>query len=172
MLKVLFWHDIEGQINYPSARFENVVLPEWFDDPFVRWLIKEVDNTEVLSGYCLQSPVFGQIPPDKLSGGVKTLIMLYKDGIRVNLTKIGDNCQRGLLEIAKRRDIYVSCTCWHVDFEGLSVRALCLNDGCMINNSAEWVKKLTYWYSDYNDHWDTDYEPLLPDAVWKKNDIC
>lgn len=32
-------------------------------------MIKDIDDSEVLSGECINSPVLGQIPPERLSGG-------------------------------------------------------------------------------------------------------
>ena len=42
-------------------------------------MIRDVDQSEVVGEQLIQSPVLGAIPPAQLSGGVKTLILIYKD---------------------------------------------------------------------------------------------
>lgn len=42
-------------------------------------MIKDVDDSDVLSGECIKSPVLGQIPPERLSGGVKTLLLMLNE---------------------------------------------------------------------------------------------
>ena len=42
-------------------------------------IVREVDDSEVLSSECIQSPVLGQIPPERLSGGVKTLLLILNE---------------------------------------------------------------------------------------------
>lgn len=42
-------------------------------------MIKDVDKSEVVSDECIISPVLGQIPPERLSGGVKTLLLILNE---------------------------------------------------------------------------------------------
>ncbi len=58
--------------------FMSVLRHEWFEDPFVCQMIQEIDKTEVLGNGAFQSPVLGIISSDRLSGSVKTLIILYE----------------------------------------------------------------------------------------------
>jgi len=82
--------------------------PEWFEDPFVRRMIQEVDKTEVLGNGAFQSPVLGIISSDRLSGGVKTLIILYElPTIKLWGSACGDNCLNLMFEISKMHDITV-----------------------------------------------------------------
>ena len=41
-------------------------------------MIRDVDRSEVIGSNLIQSPVLGAISPVQLSGGVKTLILIYK----------------------------------------------------------------------------------------------
>jgi len=79
----------------------------WLDDPFVKNMIEDVDKSVVLSSECIQSPVLGQIPPTKLSGGVKALILMLKEDEIVWATACGDNCAKWIIEIAKMKDITI-----------------------------------------------------------------
>ena len=41
-------------------------------------MINDVDNSTYIDGLVITSPVLGPIPPERLYGGVKTLIMIYE----------------------------------------------------------------------------------------------
>ena len=43
---------------------------------FAREVIRKVDKSEVLDKQAIQSPVFGIISPERLSGGTKTLLLM------------------------------------------------------------------------------------------------
>lgn len=62
-----------------------------------------------MSGECINSPVLGQIPPERLSGGVKTLLlMLNESGKIFNASTCGDNCAKWILEIGKKKDLTIN----------------------------------------------------------------
>lgn len=80
----------------------------WFEDPFVKKIVKQIDKSDVISQYLIISPVLGPISYEKLSGGVKTLIMLYKKPeLKMWATSCGDNCMSLLFQIGKMQDITV-----------------------------------------------------------------
>jgi len=86
--------------------FEAEYEGSWLLNPVVKEMIADVDQSEVLDGELIKSPVLGLIPPTTLSGGVKTLIMAYYDDSRVyNLTSCGDNCAKWALKLAETKDI-------------------------------------------------------------------
>ena len=56
----------------------------------------------------IDSPVLGGISPRELSGGVKTLIAIYKVPNRFfNASACGDNCAKWILKIAEMQDITI-----------------------------------------------------------------
>ena len=72
-------------------------------------MIRDIDDSEVLSGECINSPVLGQIPPERLSGGVKTLLlMLNESDIIFNASTCVDNCAKWILEIGKKKDLTIN----------------------------------------------------------------
>ncbi len=80
---------------------------EWLRDSMVQALIKDVDKTEVIQDYLLNSPIFGFMPPDLLSNGVKNLIITkYTDYIKRG-DCYGDNCSYWLGEISKQKDVLI-----------------------------------------------------------------
>ena len=68
-----------------------------------------MDDSEVLSSECIQSPVLGQIPPERLSGGVKTLLLILNEPEKIfNASTCGDNCAKWILEIGKLEDVTIN----------------------------------------------------------------
>lgn len=61
-----------------DAIFRGNYEDEWFDDPFVKNLVMEIDSSEVVSPNLIISPVLGPLSFEKLSGGVKCLLCYMK----------------------------------------------------------------------------------------------
>lgn len=95
----------DGNIN---AVFRGQYEENWFEDDFVKKMVKEIDNSEVVSANLIISPVLGPITFERLSGGVKVLIMLYKmPEMEQWGTSCGDNCLPLMVEVAQMHDITV-----------------------------------------------------------------
>ena len=75
MLHVYFG-EMDGIIYNTEVYFKNTYQDEWIVDPFNMEMIRDVDSSEVLASGVIDSPVLGKIPPERLSGGVKTLILI------------------------------------------------------------------------------------------------
>ena len=107
MLYISF-NESDETIRVIDSYFDFNYLDEWFEDEFVKMMIKDIDKSDVISANCIQSPVLGQISPAKLSGGVKALILLYKQPeLEIYATSCGDNCAKWIIEISKRQDIHI-----------------------------------------------------------------
>ena len=101
MLRVWFG-DRDNVIYNTSVYFRNRYKDSWITDEFARAAIKDIDRSEVLDANTIQSPVLGQILPDKLSGGVKALILMKNEpGKTFNASKCGDNCAKWILKLGK-----------------------------------------------------------------------
>ena len=108
MLKI-FYGDLENVIYNTSVYFKNTFRSEWIQDEFVKSMIRDVDNSEVLGNGAIDSPVLGVISPERLSGGVKTLILIDKVDDKIfNASNCGDNCAKWLLEMGKKRDLSIN----------------------------------------------------------------
>lgn len=142
MVSVFFGLDKTAVLNV-DVYFNNVFEYEWLDDELVRDMVKDIDNSVVLSNQCIQSPVLGQIPPERLSGGVKTCIMLYKlDKFLPDLVVCGENCETWLSKIFTLKDCRVAMSGYDLTFKGLTIEGVCENDGSIINNATDWVNKM------------------------------
>jgi len=105
------------EVKYGPVWFKYNYDPEWFKDPFVRKMMLGVDKSSYVDGLVINSPVLGPIPPERLSGGLKTLIMIYEKPEYVfNATSCGENCAHWLLEIGKKKDVTV-CLEYLMTFE-------------------------------------------------------
>ncbi|MBQ9010066.1 MAG: DUF4869 domain-containing protein [Clostridia bacterium] len=107
MLHIVFG-DLEN-VNHGPSWFKANYSPEWLKAPFVQEMILDVDKSRYVDGLVIDSPVFGPIPPERLSGGVMTLIMIYeKPDLVFNATSCGGNCAKWLLKIGSMKDVTVN----------------------------------------------------------------
>ena len=93
---------------YGPSWFKANYAPEWLADPLVRNFLRDIDRSDYKGGNLIDSEVLGPISPGELSGGVQTLICIYKcPELVFDATSCGNNCARWLLEIGKLEDITV-----------------------------------------------------------------
>lgn len=108
MLSV-FYGDMPEAIYNPVVFFKNSYSDDWIMDELSRRMIKDVDKSDVIGPRVIDSPVLGSISPRELSGGVKTLIDIYKRPDKIfNASTCGDNCAKWLLEIGERQDVTIN----------------------------------------------------------------
>ncbi len=139
MLKIYFG-DMQGAIYNTAVYFKNDYEDEWIVDPFVVEMIKDVDSSDVMYSGVIDSPVLGKIPPVKLSGGVKTLILVkFEPDVVFNASTCGDNCAKWLLKIAESEDRTVNLR--HLmDFGDGEFDIEVLNTGTIVHNMKELVE--------------------------------
>lgn len=108
MLTIIYGN-AENSIYNTNVYFKNTYEPEWIESELAKKIIKDVDDSDVLSGECIKSPVLGQIPPERLSGGVKTLLLMLNEPDKIfNASTCGDNCAKWILEIGKQKDLTIN----------------------------------------------------------------
>lgn len=108
MLNVIYGNT-EDYVFNTNMYFDNTYEDNWITSDLSRQIIKDIDKSEVKSSNCIESPYLGQIPPERLSGGTKTLLLILNDktGNLFNASTCGDNCAKWLLQMAKDRDITI-----------------------------------------------------------------
>lgn len=105
----VFYGDMPETVYNPVVFFKNSYTDDWIMDELSIRMIRDVDKSEVLGPRVIDSPVLGGISPRELSGGVKTLMDIYKRPDKVfNASACGDNCAKWLLEIGKRQDVTIN----------------------------------------------------------------
>lgn len=140
MLKV-YLGDMENAIYHPPTYFDNRYEDEWITAEMSVEMIRDVDRSEVISAYLIDSPILGPISVKELSGGVKTLILMAFDtSNRVfNASACGNNCAKWILEIGKRKELTINLR--HIlDFGEGMFEMLILNTGDTVHNMEEFVK--------------------------------
>lgn len=70
---------------------------------------QKIDKSNVLGPHAIESPVLGVIPPENLSGGTKTLLLMENAPEEIyNASTCGDNCAPFILKLAKKRDLTIN----------------------------------------------------------------
>ena len=102
MLKIFYGEPAaDNYIFNPDAYFNNTYEDDWITEPLSVQMIKDVDGSDVIGPRVIDSPFLGSIPTERLSGGVKTLILMSKDQSHIfNASACGDNCAKWILNIA------------------------------------------------------------------------
>lgn len=133
----IYYGDMSEAVYNTSVYFKNTYEDEWILDQHVRQMIEDVDKSIVIDAGVIDSPVLGKIPPEKLSGGVKTLILIDKDDSRIyNASTCGDNCAKWILQMAQDRDITINLRhLMRFGKEAFEIKVL--NTGEIAHNSLE-----------------------------------
>lgn len=138
MLKI-FWGNMKDAAHGPTW-FKYSYEPSWFQDKLIQEMVKEIDKTEYQGGSVFNSPVLGMIPPERLSGSVKTLIVIYKMPDKVfDATSCGENCAHMLLEIGRRMDVTVNLRYYMPMKSGDSFEIEIVNTGNIVTNERDYT---------------------------------
>ena len=132
---------MDGVIYHPPTYFDNQYEDEWITDPLTKEMVKDVDQSDVISSRLIDSPVLGPVSVKELSGGVKTLILLAFDKKQkiFNISVCGNNCAKWILEIGKKKDLTVNLR--HVmDFGDEKFEIEILNTGEIVHDMEEFAE--------------------------------
>ena len=114
MLHIKFDVDSDRVIIDVKTQFGAAFKPEWLKSDLAKKMVLDVDKSKVIAPYCIESPVFGQISPFMLSGGVQNLLMMLNFPESLNLEfwgqACGENCEKWIYEIAKTKNIVLRLT--------------------------------------------------------------
>ena len=101
----IFYGDMPEAVFNTEVFFKNSYSDEWIVDDLSKQMITDVDKSEVLGTGVIDSPVLGKIAPERLSGGVKTLMLVkFMPEMVFNASTCGNNCAKWLLKIAEKED--------------------------------------------------------------------
>lgn len=138
MLNVYFG-DMPEAIYNTNIYFNNTYKDNWITKQLSIEMIKAVDHSDVIDEKTIYSPIFGNMSPKKLSGGVKTLMLIAYDRTKVfNASTCGDNCAEWILKIAEKRKIVINLR--HLmDFGTGEFKIKVLNTGKIVKNMGDLV---------------------------------
>ena len=102
-------------------------------------MIKDVDKSDVIGPKVIDSPFLGSIPVERLSGGVKTLILMNKDTEHIfNASACGDNCAKWILKLGENQDVTINLN--HImEFDRDNFEIAIINNDKIVHNMAELV---------------------------------
>ena len=137
----IFFGDMENVIFNTSVFFDNTYQDSWFQDDFTKRVIKDIDKGEILGPNCVTTKILGPIPPTKIAGGTKTILLMKFDNDHIfNASTCGDNCAKWILKIAKDKDLTINLR--HImNFGKKDFTAKILNSGKIITTQKEYVKQ-------------------------------
>lgn len=139
MLRVYFGKR-ENAIYNTSVFFKHTYNDSWIVDPFAKTIIKDIDNSEVVSANSIISPVLGNISPLQLSGGVKALLLMKNVQRKIfNASNCGDNCAKWILDIAKNKDVAINL--YHImNFGPEEFEIKIMNNRKIVHNMEELIQ--------------------------------
>lgn len=142
MLK-LYFGNLDGELYSGDGFFNSTVDEGVLLTDFGKTVVNEIDKSEVHGRNLIISPVLGGIPPERLSGGTKTLLSLYsEDNVIFRLSAMGDNCLPFLADIARVKDIVLSTSEFRPLFKNSSLdKVLILNDNSIVTNDKDLLLK-------------------------------
>jgi len=127
-------------VNYNDGLFDDEYTEEWFEDPFIRRVMNDIDHIDLSksSAVSFKNSITGDIHSHKeLSTGCKTLILIYKYPNVIFQARFGDNCTDLLEEIAANKDITIKSDYIHsfnfkhikeINYLNYNLRAVSLKD--------------------------------------------
>lgn len=136
---MLNFGDMPEAIYNTNIYFNNTYKDNWITKQLSIEMIKAVDHSDVIDEKTIYSPIFGNMSPKKLSGGVKTLMLIAYDRTKVfNASTCGDNCAEWILKIAEKRKIVINLR--HLmDFGTGEFKIKVLNTGKIVKNMGDLV---------------------------------
>ena len=136
----IYLGELDDAIYHPPTYFDNRYEDEWITAPLSVDMIRNIDQSEVISSHLIDSPVLGPISVKELSGRVKTLILMAFDesGRIFNASACGDNCAKWIIKISESKDLTINLR--HImDFGNQDFEAKILNTGDIVHNMLEFV---------------------------------
>lgn len=144
--------------NYFDAYFEDI----WMQDGWAKKVLETIDKSKLVAPKIIDSPVFGVVPYQWISGGSKLLILMNMvQDIVYDGDNLGDNCWPLLLELGKTKDIMISLS-YFPEFKWVDGgEVTILETGEVINNHYDFVT--SHMHSKYK------YSELeFSDIKWPK----
>lgn len=137
----IYYGDMKEAIYNTSLYFDNTYFDEWLYDEFARKMIRAVDKAKVISGQAVDSKALGVIPATKISGGLKTLLLIYNQPEKIfNASTCGDNCAKWILKIADRLKKDITINLRHImDFGDGEFEIRILNNDLIVHSMSELV---------------------------------
>ena len=141
----LYFGDLPDVLYSGNKYFDRVVDESCLETDFSKKVIKEIDNGVVYDRNLIISDVLGGIPPERLAGGTKSLLILMYTDQKMALSAMGDNCLPFLFDIGEIKDFTVCTKNLRPLFDNSNLKEVyIINVGIIVHNQKElydsWVR--------------------------------
>lgn len=131
-------------VTNPSKYFDIHKDKDWFNNDYVRRIIKDIDGVIAVKDEYMEEPIFGAMSPERLSSGCKALILLYiHPELNIYASRMGDNCAKYLIDMSKEKDITV--TLHHAMVFPHDFDAVILDTGKEVHTRKEYMHEYIGW---------------------------
>ena len=145
----LKWGESEKTLRGLNGIFNSLVKNEWLNDPFVKQMVKAIDNSTIVKDRYIESPILGAISPRELSRGVKgCTLMKYHPEFEYSGDAFGDNCARWILTISECQDVLVAFEHLMVFPQPFEIKVV--NSGAVITTMRELIVEESKWVQTLN----------------------
>ena len=125
----------------PGIFFNNTYEDDWITDPLSVEMIKDIDQSDVISPRLIDSPFLGPIPPERIARGTKALILMKHDDKHIfNASVCGDNCARWILRIGREKGDLLIRLGYLMDFGEQPFEIEIDNLGLIVHNRRELIE--------------------------------
>ena len=153
-LNIVFGNFLPERIYNTDVYFRNRYRTEWLKSEIIKKAVKDVDKSEVIdktgdseelgnankAAITINSPIFGIMPAEKLSGGIKTLILIYNNPDMIfNASTCGENCTKWIEKFSKKLD-FVICLYHTTHFTERKFRAYIVNADTVVESYDDYIE--------------------------------
>ncbi len=132
-------------IDNPRAWFDNQGGRHYITGDFEKQVIKDIDNSVVVSENVLENPIFGGISSQKISGISKTVILVKNQPQYIfNGSHMGDKAAKWLLKIGKMQDVTIRLGYLMKFEEPFEIRIV--NSDKIVTNWKDYLFEATKYY--------------------------
>lgn len=132
----------EGEI-YETARYFNALFEEeWMEHEIIKDIIKDVDESDMISNKLIQNDIWGTLSPKDLSSDTKTLILMLNFPDKIfNGSQCGDNWNKWLVKIGDMISPTIAVHHIHKFPDDMKFNIRILNDNSVVHNDKEYFNK-------------------------------
>ena len=100
-------------LSWFKVLLQRCIKPEIFEEPILREAMRDIEGVYKIEGLAFYSEPWGVKSPESLSNGMKALILLYCNALRmhdelISSACLGNNCYKYLAQLSLKYDFNIS----------------------------------------------------------------
>lgn len=148
MLYIDFGGEKTDNIGHPDVAFNYRYELDWFNDPIVKQIVKDIDGGQVIAPGVIQVEPYGIITPIQLSSTCRNTILAYEQDIPINATFCDSKASDWLLRLGTMKDLTICLD--YVMMFNTDFKAIIVNDGRQVNSFKEYLVAASYFLYERN----------------------